>query len=80
MVQLQIIKQNLWANYFEDIEKVNTINELYEINGKKFKQEKFLEKAKIFCLVLEFVENSSLGNYLSKHKEKYYFNWARFYY
>lgn len=54
--------------YFEDIEKANKINEIYK-NKLKFKREKILEDTKVYCLVLELVENGSLENYLKIHKE-----------
>ena len=50
--------------YFKGIEKESKIN---EINTK----EQLLVDTVIFCLVLKFVENGSLENYLSKHREKY---------
>ena len=66
-IQSQLNNENIIKlyGYFEDIEKASKINEIYK------KREKILEDAKVYCLVLEFAKNGSLGKYLSKHKEKY---------
>jgi len=72
-IQSQLNHENIIRlyGYFEDIEKVNKINEIYEIKGKIFKQEKFLEDAKIYCLVFEFIEHDNLDDYLKKYRKKH---------
>jgi len=59
-IHSQLNHENIisFYGYFEDKEEENKMNEI-------------LEDATIYCLVLEFVENGSLENYLFKHREKY---------
>ena len=53
--------------FFKDIEKIDKYSEIFKGNAKITKKEDKI----IFCLVLEYIPNGSLNDYMIKYKSNY---------